>query len=328
MAKTINGELVNRAVNTLLTGTAVNENEAKTIVYWAIASYGVAKEGGLFLFPILVTHGKPETGKSTMQVVVHALTGASFMSITTPAALRDMLEKHPVVLIEEGDKLSGEKLEELILARYTLQSSMVHKKVRETWGGFEPKDSLVFGATMIHKRYEFENLALASRCIIISTRKDKTRKYEEVTLETIGNWITEEDKDAAEKLWKKARECKGLQVSGRTATNWRSLMMVATTLGDEEWLKYADDKILEANNELDLDEEFELEDILDHVVRNLKGDNEVITKGCLYLSTIIEHLKKHYFLSPSAKKVAKVARNLSYAVSHHRDGFAIVVGVG
>jgi Cdc6-like AAA superfamily ATPase len=113
----------NKVIPALTNATGLTLNEAKTIVYWVIATYGLKK---LDCFPPLVIYGPPETGKSTILKFVTQLVNGHVISTTSRAEFRDQLVDNRIVCIEEGDEVD----EALILKRYSRESGQVHIKVR------------------------------------------------------------------------------------------------------------------------------------------------------------------------------------------------------
>jgi hypothetical protein len=306
--------LVRKPIIALVEGTGLTQEEAKTVVYWALATHGLDV---LDIFALLALYGKPGTGKSTILQIISKLVDAEFLSTTTPAAFRDQLAKHRIVLIEEGDSVN----EELILKRYSKQSSVVEIKDPSNIG-YLPVSGSIYGATVLHKRYSFEELALQSRCITIETKGDKIRS-DAKDFCTIP--LDDTDKDGLKEVWDDAwSRFSHYQVSGRTANNWRPLIIVALALGDSDWIRYANEMQNLSKNELIEDGEFEPEQLVAYAVDYLKATSTSPAEFIL-LSDIIHHLESTYMYKPSAKRTAKILRGLGYKGEHHREGFGVVL---
>lgn len=86
-----------KAILALRNATGLTLNEAKTIVYWAVATYGLRK---LDCFPPMVMYGAPETGKSTILKFVAQLVNAHVISTTSRAEFRDQLMDNRIVCKE------------------------------------------------------------------------------------------------------------------------------------------------------------------------------------------------------------------------------------
>ena len=134
--------------------TSLDENEAKTLVYYAMATYGLPQ---LQKFPILSLKGPNGTGKSTLQGILEQIVyrPRKIDGDVSDPALRDSLMNTPTALIEEADQVT----EKLLIKRYARQSSkMVVKRPRgETW----KQESIdLFGATVLHRRRPFRSQEL------------------------------------------------------------------------------------------------------------------------------------------------------------------------
>jgi hypothetical protein len=305
MARTMKVRTGSKAILALKHATGLTLNEARTVVYWAVATHGLSKLG---VFPPLVIYGPIETGKSTILKFLPQLIDAHVISTTTKAEFRDQLANNRIVCIEEGDNVN----EELILKRYSRETGQLHLKVRGSWGFYTEKGNL-YGATILHRRHTFEDLALQSRAITI-----KTRKVQGKFLKTK---LPDDYKDRLRKLWKRAWKHRSGDVpSGRTETNWWPLVIVAQFRGDDKWIDYANKQKRNAEYLLKGDSEFEPDKVLANALDYFKGKG----KKFVYLSTLIEHLNNHYMWKPTSKRVAKILREeMDYTVKHRKLGHAV-----
>ena len=298
--------LVDRPLLALTARSGLSPNEAKTVVYWAAATNGVDK---LDTFPILLLKGKPSTGKSETLKIISKITDSEYLSITTTAELRDKLIGNRVVLLEEADNVN----EELLRNRYSRESGKVDTKKSVGFGVYESKLGNIYGATALHRRHDFEDLALQSRCIVISTRKVEKQFHE---LE-----LNNEDKESIKKLWDDAWTRFGdYQASGRTENNWRPLIMVALALGDLSWIRYANHQQEKDKQDLAVDGEFEPEQILAYAVDHFRSEPN---PGYVYLSEIINFTSNSFMWKPSPKKLAQIARDEGYTLVREKKGYAI-----
>jgi len=304
-------DIIDKAVHTLLTATGLSENEAKTVVYWAVATYGLEV---LECFSLLLAQGQPETGKSTILKKIRELTDAKFVSTTSPAEFRDILVKHPVVLIEEADTAN----EDLLLKRYARETGQVNIKSKgsKSSEAYTSVKGNLYGATAIHRRYALESLALQSRTIVIKTKKiDKS--FSSTPLE---DSIKAECKTIWEAAW---GEYSDYNPQGRTAANWRGLVIVAKFLQDFQWLLYAEDQQQLADSLLNEDGEWEPEQLIQFALEDLKKNEN---SKLIYLYTLIEHLTSHYGWKSTAKGLAKILREQGYVVKRHHNGHAVELG--
>lgn len=299
--------LTQNIIDVLLHATGLTKDEAKTVVYWAIATNGLDV---LECFTLLLIHGQPATGKSTILKIIDKLTDAKFISITSSAEFRDMLCAYHVVLIEEADDVN----EKSLLKRYSKQAASVNLKHKTEQGVFLSQASKLYGATAMHRRYHLEDLALQSRTIVIQTKRSD-KQFSNITLEKS---LKNECRTIWEQAWKQHGD---YNPSGRTGANWRPLVIVAKYLNDNEWLKYAAKQQELANSVLKEDQDFEPEQVVKFALEDLKEQWQI--KGVLYLFEIIEYLSSNYMWKPTPKKLAKLLREQGYMVKHHKYGFGI-----
>jgi len=305
-------EILERPISALEGCTGLSKDEAKTVIYWTTATYGLEDFDA---FSPVVLFGLPETGKSsTMKLIANLLriSEDEFISTTSPAGFRDLLAERRIALIEEGDNVD----EDLILKRYAKQSGQININRPGGFGKYKLEPANIYGATMLHKRYSFENLALETRCITIETKKAKP-PFTEMKL-------TEKDREALEEVWKDAwSRLNCYDVSGRTESNWRPLIMVALALGDMDWVGYANKIQKLTREELAGDTEFEPEQLLAYVIDYFKSEPN---EGFVYLYKIIERLENRYRWTLTPKALAKMLRkSLGCKVEHKREGFAIIL---
>jgi hypothetical protein len=299
---------VDTAIQALLGATGLSENEAKIAVYWAIATNGLEV---LECYPLLLIQGQPSTGKSTILKTIQKLSSAKFVSTTSPAEFRDILVKHPVVLIEEADTAN----EDLLLKRYSRETGHVNIKSKgsKSSEAYTSVKGNLYGATAIHRRYALEILALQSRTIVIKTKKcDKS--FSSTPLE---DSIKVECKTIWESAW---GEYSDYNPQGRTGANWRALIIVAKFLQDFQWLLFAEEQQQLADSLLNEDGEWEPEQLIQFALEDLKKNEN---SKLIYLYTLIEHLTSHYGCKPSSKGLAKMLREKGYVVEHHHNGHAV-----
>jgi len=293
------------SINGLLQATGLTDNEAKTVVYWAIATHGL----NVFdCFPLLLVHGQPATGKSTILKLIGQLTNAKFISTTTSAEFRDLLRRHPVVIIEEADHVN----EGLLLNRYSRQTAQVDIKQPTGRGDFISESWKYFGATGMHRRYPLEDLALQSRTITIHTKK-KDRTFNALS---IGDMKAE-----CRKLWDQAWENRiDYNPLSRTAINWRPLVIIAMHLEDYEFMAYAAQQQQLAEKLLNEDGEFEPEQMLTDTLYDLTHE---LSKKNVYLIDIVNHLNEIYRWKTTPKRVAKLLRSMGYVIKRRKDGHIV-----
>lgn len=224
--------------------SCLNTDEAKTVLYWAIATHGLPK---LTTFPILVFKGPSGTGKSTLLDVLGELAykPSRIDGKVRKPVLRDSLTAHTTALVEEADRVN----EDIILSRYATRTSgtTVNRKAPGEW---KREHLELFGATALHRRLPFRDPAVLSRSIVVTTHRASVGTYR--ASDFAGH------REAVERLgrevnWEKAAQ----DEAGRSADTWGPLLAVARHLGDEDWLGHARSQMAKADETLQAGQEEE-----------------------------------------------------------------------
>jgi hypothetical protein len=154
--------------------TGHNDYNRRKIVYYAIATYSLHK---FDFFPILVPYGPPSTGKTATLVILKGLcwraTSISGEAITEAALKASMVNANiGTLIIEEGDKISTQDFEGLLITRCYRPSAFIGKMV-PVGKAWELAKDAAFGATIIHRRNLFKDPALLRRSIPVKTKREK-----------------------------------------------------------------------------------------------------------------------------------------------------------
>lgn len=229
--------------------TGLDENQAKTVVYYATATYALLK---LDRFPILAIYGPLGTGKSTLLEILQQIAYDTPDELLSAAkvsgpVIRDKLKDGGTALIEEADGMD----EQWFIKRYakasaymTVNRPMFSSK-EEAVLGYLPKQINLFGATVLHRRKPFKDPAVLSRSIVIKTRYQEggvlpldpgsfqpyAKPLEAIALEL--DWETEK-----------------ANAQDRILDTWQPLLLVANHIADSNWCTYANGQMGKARTEL------------------------------------------------------------------------------
>jgi len=226
---------INELVTTLNKASGLEENQAKTAIFYAMATH---KLSSFDWFPVLAFIGAPGTGKSSALDILAQLCYKSYRitchTTMTPVALRDELEaaRNRTAIIEEGDLYSNKKqLQSYLISRVDrLRTSGVAVKEQvESESGLKEwrtRRKQVFGATILHDRNSLDDLAAESRAIIIST------VFKE------GSYIKPPKNLNSRLPAFKLGNVPDYFEGGRALDTWRPLIMIAAGLDDTEWLSW------------------------------------------------------------------------------------------
>jgi len=226
--------------------TGLDENQAKTIIYFASASYALPR---LDKFPILAIYGTAATGKSTLLDILSRLSYSPRMidGKSTGPTLRDDLEFETTTLIDEADDIN----EKLLINRYSRQSGTVSFKKKTPTGSWTQEKPNLFGASVLHRRIPFKDYAVLSRAIMIKTGRHEVSTYQSIKFEPYAEVLKSLSDEAP---WSELESSQG----NRIADTWEPLVFVSLVeLDDEEWYEYALEQIQKSNDDLKLGEEEE-----------------------------------------------------------------------
>jgi hypothetical protein len=106
-------QIITKYANAITSACGLDTNQAKTVVYWAIATHAIDK---LTIIAILVITGPFSSGKSKLISLIEQICyqPRPIDGEVSKAVLRDKLEENTTLLVEEADKVD----EQLIFVQY------------------------------------------------------------------------------------------------------------------------------------------------------------------------------------------------------------------
>jgi len=204
---------LNVLINLIQGVTGLDDNQARTFVYFSMATYGLPS---LEIFPILTISGPAGTGKTTLLDVLRQISfkpSIQFINggIVSRAVLRDSFANRQAqtALIDEGDEID----EDLLIARNSKRSSTIEVNRARGEGGYVPRAADVFGATAIHRRQPYKDPAVLSRSIVITTKLSIVSGF---SAEVFAQFAPLVERIAKRVDWKRAPEFGG----GRILDTW------------------------------------------------------------------------------------------------------------
>ncbi len=225
-------QIIAAYANAITSASGLDINQAKTSVYWAIATHGINK---LEIMPILVSEGGHGTGKSTLMKILRQICNAPIVidGKVSKAELRDSLQPNTTALIEEADGVD----ERLILMRYARQTASTTVKRGSASKGWTREPLNLFGATVLHRREPFKDPAVDSRSITIRT---VYKKQGVSPIPALG--VSPLSSIAANVDWSKTL----VIPDGRAADTWMPLFQAAYYCNDTAWMVYASGELIKA----------------------------------------------------------------------------------
>ena len=213
-------------VQSLIDTAKLNPRDAKTCIYWRLASRYSAQ---LQFFPALALVGPSGSGKTSIMDALHQMPGESSdilaCTIFTMASLRDELEKYrdKLFIADEFDEVKKE-VGYLMMARTTRSMSNITFK-RQVGDGnkYEQVTINIFGPTILHTRNLIDDPARSSRAIQIFTRHEDG-PFADFDPSYVA--MASLEFDMSQVVYK----------GGRTISTWSPILEIAKQLEDVDYL--------------------------------------------------------------------------------------------
>jgi energy-coupling factor transporter ATP-binding protein EcfA2 len=212
-------------VQSLIGAVKLSEQDAKTCVYWRLASRYAAE---LDFFPALYLVGPSGSGKTTIMHAMRDMPGEASdvlaCTIFTMAALRDELVKYEnkLFIADEFDETKPE-VQYLLMARTTRSMASIPYKNALGNGKYEQVVAHIFGPSILHTRNGIDDPARSSRGIQIFTRHEDG-PFTEFEPHYIEMALLEFDMSSV------------VYKGGRVISTWSPILEVARQLGDEDYI--------------------------------------------------------------------------------------------
>jgi hypothetical protein len=232
----------------MLTASGLTKDQAKTCVYYAVATFLTNEYAELM--PILLYLGNSGTGKSAaMNQLEKLVNEPRRIQGRTYSEVGRSVDGAVTAIIDEGDfkqtKIETELLQLRCCRRYANQVIHVPPEQR-------PMTISNFGATIIARRKPFTDTATRNRTVTIKTQR-RPGNYHLVNI----------DNRAIRTMAEIIRQCREeIDTSDRVNDAWRPITEIATTIGDAEWLGYQLGELRRAQQMLRVGDEYEPEDAL------------------------------------------------------------------
>jgi hypothetical protein len=233
--------------------TGLKGREQKLVTYWTLATHSLPH---VSTFPLLALLGKMGTGKSQTLWIIDNFAfrpaRLSLRSMTGPA-IRDKLAEcnGGTAIVEEADaawKDADMTFERLLSDRYQKASAEASHKVRSGDKNWRTITKQYFGATALHRRIPFSDLALDGRTVTVRLRPDYTREYREYSDKDPWN---AEGKELIGQLTFEPPDVKPLNgVAARIFNTYRPLLGAAQVCGDEDFAEEIISKLRQETLEL------------------------------------------------------------------------------
>ncbi len=292
-------QIITNYAHAITSACGVDTNQAKTMVYWAIATHAIDK---LKIMPILVLQGGHGSGKSTLMEILKQICHSPIPidGKVSQAELRDSLKPNGTALIEEADWIN----ENWILKRYAKQTSSTTVKRGSASQGWTRESLNLFGATVLHRRLPFRDPAVDSRSITIKTAY-KQGSYSMPTLDGAALAAIASQVD-----WSKTLPLP----SNRAGDTWMPLFQAASIFPDIAWIQFAASELKEAIASLNVGQDYEPVKLVYLKLLSLAIDNKTQQLQQRVALKAIEKGLKDDGEHLNSWQVGKILRDLGFEV--------------
>lgn len=287
-----------------LANPGINQMEARTMVYWALATYY-----DLDPKPILLIQKSFGCGKSDLLATLFPMVkDGKWITGDTIATIRDELDHCNTAFFDEKDWIP-----EKLLNRRFKQSNSGMTINRQVAGTSFSKERLdINGWTVVASRAPFKDVALMSRCLVISPRfveNPDARVTNAGSLRPLADQLGELDQ---------------LPSEGRVMQVWRPLATIAGGFGDTEWVNYATNDLCMDMEVQDLGRDYEPEEAVLSALEICKNDGATrLHEHWIKISDIKRTANTEYDLNLKPQQVAAMLRRAGKEVSTI-DGYKVV----
>ncbi|MFC2035838.1 hypothetical protein ACFLUJ_06940 [Chloroflexota bacterium] len=228
----------------MLANPGVSHMQAKTIVYWALATYYDFDPK-----PILLIYHSFGCGKTDLLTTLFPMVdNGRWIDGNSYAVVRDELDGCRTAFLDERDDDNDNIPESLLRKRFRQSNSRV--SVNRNIGGaeFTRQGLNINGYTVVARRNPFRDVALTSRCLVISPE----------FIENPDARVT--NPGSLQGIVDQLGHVEPLPSEGRAMQVWRPLAAIAGRFNDREWIDYAAINLTSDVEEQDLGRQYEPEE--------------------------------------------------------------------
>lgn len=274
--------------------SGLTDKEAWLCAYYALATHWIASFNS---FPILSFIGPAGTGKSSaLAQIAKMVRSPKWVAGTTTATVRDQLNGAGTALIDEGDGIPG--LEHILTLRYARETSKQVVNRANDAGGFYPANINLFGATVVIKRNNYQDVAMKSRAIVIHTKSRITKDYAISDIPSLT--------DIAQTLKPDI-----IETSNRVRDTWKPLLVMAAALDDNTWTRWAEEEINDELLHLNLTQQVEPDRAVICALKAIADErNQTSGEIDVRVTLLRETIKKETELKIAVTQVLEICRSL------------------
>ncbi|MFC2009328.1 hypothetical protein ACFLT3_00165 [Chloroflexota bacterium] len=271
----------------MLANPGIDRMEARTIVYWALSTYYDFDPK-----PILLIQKSFGCGKSDLLSTIYPMVkDGQWIEGDTNATIRDQLNRCTTAFFDEKDWIP----EKLLNRRFKKSNSGMMINRPDEHGVFTPDGLNINGWTVVAARKPFKDVALMSRCLVISPRFVENP---DARVTNVGSL-----RPIADQLG----EVPHLPPEGRAMQVWMPLAIIAFGFHDWEWLSYAGTNLSSDMVEQGLGREYEPEEAVAGALEICRNSPDTRLNGdWIKISDIKKTANTEYEMNLKPQQVATI----------------------
>jgi hypothetical protein len=286
-----------------LANPGIDEMEARTIVYWGLSTYYDFDPE-----PILLIYKSFGCGKSDLlSTILPMVKDGHCIDGDTTATIRDQLRHCTTAFFDEKDWLP----EKLLTRRFKKSNSGLIVNRAVEGAVFTPEPMNINGWTVVAARKPFKDVALMSRCLVISpsfVENPDARVTYAGSLRPIVDQLGHIDQ---------------LPCEGRARQVWIPLAAVAIRFHDIEWMEYAGANLDSYMEEQGLGREYEPEEAVVGALEIFRNASIMLHEHWIKISDIKRTTNTEYDMNLKPQQVATILHRNGYEISTS-DGYKVV----
>lgn len=289
-----------------LANPGISQMQARTIVYWALATYYDIDPKPLLL--VLKSFGCGKT--DLLATLLPMVNDGRWIGGSSYAVIRDELDGCGTAFLDERED-EGTIPEGLVTKRFKKTNSQI--EINRAMGGvvFTRQTLNINGWTAVARRKRFGSAALMSRCLIIEPEfipSPDARVTDAGSLQGIVDQLADIEQ---------------LPSMGRTMQVWQPLAAIASKFHNGEWLNYAINTFCLDMEEQDLTRQYEPEEAVIGALEICKHNPTRLHDHWIKISDVKRTAIAEYEMPLKPDQVAAMLHRQGHRVSII-DGFPVV----
>lgn len=288
----------------------INPMQARTMVYWALATYYPFDPK-----PILLIYHSFGCGKTDLLTALFPMVdGGSWIDGNSYAVVRDELDQCRIAFLDERDDDRDNVPESLLRKRFKQANGQISVNRNDGNGVFTRQTLNISGWTALARRNPFGDVALMSRCLVI------TPEFIDNPTATVTNV------GSLRGIVARLGQVDPLAGQGRAMQVWRPLAAIAGRFNDTEWAEYAATNLTSDIEEQNLGRQYEPEEAVENAFQICKDNLNTITRlhgNWIKISDVKRTANTEFELKLEPQQVVATLHRKGYKVSKI-DGYPVV----